>query len=595
VAWITSSCSAAAAVDGVPLTRADRVARSCFVNKRPVFLPTRSFYSCAILAVVMALRLTAQDVTVTPATWIDPADAPEELPKLKNPPRIEFPAELKATPDIGYVVFDLVLDPKGRVLSLGPHATLSAYSRVSNQQHEGRWEPGKRAGKGVNTAVNFAIIFNPASAAENTPDATPRLLEVAVAKMPRPKNAKPADIYRNEVVPAELKLDEKGAIVAIQKIPPKLTEAIKVAAKNWRFAPARRNGQPVPADVTVNFIVDTDNGEALTGETVVPRPIFRIDPVYPLSMRASGMKGEVVVDFVVDIEGRVRNAFVIRSLNPTFDDPAVEAVRQWRFEPGRRGGRPVNTHMQVPIIFNLQDTYRSGRGPIQEPSSKPDLSKLPEEFRYETAPRPIGTARPVYPYALLRDKKKGKATVRFVVGQKGRVEQVLIDQASSPEFGRALAAAIEQFVYEPALKGGRPCLALQGFLQEFDTYAPEQLVSPEDLELLRRELKKPESIVTLAELDAKPVPRSRRPPVFPVTAPKGTTQGEAFIEFIIDEEGWARLPRIVSASDESFGYAAVQSIATWRFEPPKRGGKSVAVRVHLPVKFGEQPKAPDEK
>ena len=55
-------------------------------------------------------------------------------------------------------------------------------------------------------------------------------------------------------------------------------------------------------------------------------------------MRASGMRGDVLVDFVVDSEGRVTRAYVVRSLNPAFDEPALEAVRRWKFEPGRKGG-----------------------------------------------------------------------------------------------------------------------------------------------------------------------------------------------------------------------------------------------------------------
>jgi TonB family protein len=61
--------------------------------------------------------------------------------------------------------------------------------------------------------------------------------------------------------------------------------------------------------------------------------------------------------------------------------------------------------------------------------------------------------------------------------------------------------------------------------------------------------------------------------------------GEALIEFLVDEEGRARLPRMVEATHEAFAYAAMQSIASWRFEPPQRGGRDVIVRVRVPLKF----------
>ena len=61
--------------------------------------------------------------------------------------------------------------------------------------------------------------------------------------------------------------------------------------------------------------------------------------------------------------------------------------------------------------------------------------------------------------------------------------------------------------------------------------------------------------------------------------------GSAEIEFIIDREGRARLPRIVSASREEFGWAAATAIAQWVFDPPKKNGQPVDTRVRIPVSF----------
>lgn len=82
-----------------------------------------------------------------------------------------------------------------------------------------------------------------------------------------------------------------------------------------------------------------------------PRPKFQRRPNYPAELRNAGVRGEVVVDFVVDSSGAVQKAFALRSSHREFEAPAVEAVADWRFEPGRKGGRDVSTHMQVPIVF----------------------------------------------------------------------------------------------------------------------------------------------------------------------------------------------------------------------------------------------------
>lgn len=85
------------------------------------------------------------------------------------------------------------------------------------------------------------------------------------------------------------------------------------------------------------------------------RPVrkFGAPPQYPSAMRQAQIEGEVVVDFVVNSEGKVTKAFALRSSHREFEAAAVAAVSRWKFSPGTKGGRPVNTHMQVPIGFSL--------------------------------------------------------------------------------------------------------------------------------------------------------------------------------------------------------------------------------------------------
>lgn len=87
----------------------------------------------------------------------------------------------------------------------------------------------------------------------------------------------------------------------------------------------------------------------------IPTVRFPVKPVYPFEMRRAGIAGEVVVDFLVDTEGKVQNAFAARSSQREFEASAVAAVSKWVFTPGMRGGRKVITHMQVPIVFTLNE------------------------------------------------------------------------------------------------------------------------------------------------------------------------------------------------------------------------------------------------
>ena len=69
------------------------------------------------------------------------------------------------------------------------------------------------------------------------------------------------------------------------------------------------------------------------------------------------------------------------------------------------------------------------------------------------------------------------------------------------------------------------------------------------------------------------------------TVDRSKADGNGLSEFLIDENGDAQLPRIISASAPEFGYAAAQAVATWRFDSPLKAGKKVVTKVRIPVKF----------
>lgn len=82
-----------------------------------------------------------------------------------------------------------------------------------------------------------------------------------------------------------------------------------------------------------------------------PRVIFQAAPTYPAEMRAQKTPGFVEVVFIVDQTGRVASARTEKSSHPAFEKPAVDAVKQWKFEPAIKGGQRVQCKMRAPIRF----------------------------------------------------------------------------------------------------------------------------------------------------------------------------------------------------------------------------------------------------
>jgi protein TonB len=84
-----------------------------------------------------------------------------------------------------------------------------------------------------------------------------------------------------------------------------------------------------------------------------PRTIYQPAPSYPPDLQQKGIEGTVYVIFIIDRNGRVTNATVQKSTHQAFERPALAAVKKWKFDPGKRKGKPVQFKMRIPITFSL--------------------------------------------------------------------------------------------------------------------------------------------------------------------------------------------------------------------------------------------------
>ncbi|MBI2511880.1 MAG: energy transducer TonB [Opitutae bacterium] len=315
-----------------------------------------------------------------------------------------------------------------------------------------------------------------------------------------------------------------------------------------------------------------------------PRPKHQEPPIYPFSMRRAGVEGRVTVEFIVNKEGRIADAFILKSNNPWFERPALDAIMKWTFTPAKKDGRPVFTRCQIDMPFTLQG---GGSQFWAVPDKLKHPEALPEALRWDIPPEVLNTVFPVFPFEEAVKETRGKVKITFIVGTDGNVIAAKAVEASHPELARAALAAIDAWEFRPARKkDGTRCGAALAIEYEFDLRSGDVPVDDSALGILRQLRKNRAAKFTSAnELDAPLKPLSRRRPVYPSALHKAGQDGEALIEFFIDERGDAQLPRVVSAANPEFGYAAAQAVATWRFAPPRKGGKSVVTRAQVPLRF----------
>ena len=80
------------------------------------------------------------------------------------------------------------------------------------------------------------------------------------------------------------------------------------------------------------------------------RPIYEANPILTTKLRRRG-PATVWLIFIVDERGKVQQPRVQSSPDPIFEKPALKAIQQWKFEPGRRGGKSVSSRMRLPMTF----------------------------------------------------------------------------------------------------------------------------------------------------------------------------------------------------------------------------------------------------
>lgn len=88
------------------------------------------------------------------------------------------------------------------------------------------------------------------------------------------------------------------------------------------------------------------------GNVRAPTQMRRVNPVYPPEARDARIQGVVIMEAIIGEDGRVRDTRVLRSI-PALDAAALDAVRQWEYQPTLMNGAPVPIVMTVTVQFTL--------------------------------------------------------------------------------------------------------------------------------------------------------------------------------------------------------------------------------------------------
>jgi len=89
------------------------------------------------------------------------------------------------------------------------------------------------------------------------------------------------------------------------------------------------------------------------GGVTAPIVLSKKDPEYSEEARKAKYQGTVLLSIYVDPSGQASNIKVVRSLGLGLDEKAIEAVKQWKFKPGYKDGKPVTVAATIEVNFRL--------------------------------------------------------------------------------------------------------------------------------------------------------------------------------------------------------------------------------------------------
>ncbi len=199
-----------------------------------------------------------------------------------------------------------------------------------------------------------------------------------------------------------------------------------------------------------------------------------VEPVFPDMARLEGLgEGYVALALGRTPAGEPTDILVLSATSSRLAASAVEAAREWRFQPTDDRAELVTRTVRIGFRLSGVVIYPFGKRHIEEIRDVVSEARLREPVRVPRvqslaqAPKPLAQPMPVYPASLQSKAVEGSAAVRFYVDEAGRVRLPEIIEATAPEFADAALAAVALWRYEPPQHGGRYIVASDNWAFQF--------------------------------------------------------------------------------------------------------------------------------
>jgi TonB family protein len=317
-----------------------------------------------------------------------------------------------------------------------------------------------------------------------------------------------------------------------------------------------------------------------------PTLISKVEPTYVETARKLGAEGTVVLQVVIRPNGSPENFKVIRSLGYGLDERAIEAVTQWRFNPGMKDGNAVSVLATIEVNFRLLDR-------------KGETSWHPGAMLFAVS---AGVTPPIAEEGTMpkpnREFSDESVTLEFTVSQSGSVANIHAIHGSESA-AELLTHHLAAWRFRPAMNGNGPVEAIgrMRFVKGKGDDAAKAPLAPPTVSAMPSEPqpKTEEHADSQSRPDdqvynpgngvSEPTLVHRVEAEYSKAAREARTKGVVVLRIVVNAEGNVVYPEVITSLGFGLDEKALEAVRQWKFRPGYKNGKPVSVAKTVEISF----------
>lgn len=334
--------------------------------------------------------------------------------------------------------------------------------------------------------------------------------------------------------------------------------------------PPENRGDPLPASIY-------RPGNGVTS----PTALSRVEPAYSELARKLRVQGTVGLQLVISADGMPQNFRILRTVGYGLDEKAIEAVRQWRFDPSMKDGKAVAALAAIQVTFRMLAGTAWGAGPMV---FAPAAGVTPPAVEDGAMPKPDAEA------------SDESVVLEFTVGMSGSVSDIHAIHGSETA-AELLTASLAAWTFRPATTANGPVEAI-GRVRFLKGQGDEDAKLPLTPPLAQGKPPQPDhdtergaarAMANSADIGASdPKLLHKVEAEYSEAGRAAGVQGVVVLRIVVDADGNVTAPTVITSLGWGLDEKAIEAVKQWKFTPGYKDGKPVAVPKTIEISFALQ-------